>query len=137
MIKELRAAIINDTVLSGIVGERIYPLRAPQTAARPFIVMNVFDVTPKRCFDGLANLAETAIQVDIYAEKYSTCENIRSAIRRLIDGQQNMNLSGTNVRSIRVDSQLDSYVQPSDGSDTFKYRKTLDVYIWHEDETLT
>jgi hypothetical protein len=133
MIRGLREKLLTDAEIASIVGTRIYPLLASQPANKTYITLQEISVDPERCLSGISGVAQTGIQLDIWSTLYSEIETLRTAIRRVVDGLTNENLGEVNVRSIRVDSQFDDYEKPSDGSDNTIFRKSMDIYIWHED----
>jgi hypothetical protein len=101
--------------------------KAPQGAARPYIVQNRISGTRQYVNEGQNALAQARVQVDVYAESYT--ETTRLA-RRMI-----ANVSGRRVgiiRAIFVDSESD--LPAADAEAGILYRRSVDLLV-HYTET--
>lgn len=111
---DLRAAI------GDLVAGRVYPLFAPEQAARPFIVYSRLAATEQSTLDaqgGTGNLINTRLQVDAYAETYTEAQALADAIVARI---KTWNVTCT------VNVQMDMFEQ-----DTRLYRVMTDLSTWH------
>lgn len=84
--KAIRALLVADATVTGLVGQRIYPLIAPQPPTRPFVVYTVTGGDRWHSDEGGSGLASPRVQVNAYAETYAGAHEIAAAIRDALDG---------------------------------------------------
>lgn len=126
--KALRARLIDDATISGLVGTRIYPGRAPQKPTMPYLVYHRISTIRESTLDiGNAKVPEVRMQVDVIAATQAVVEEILNAMRLSMD-----NFIGTSngVTVVGV-SVVDEQDQPEfyEGSDTVFYHSSLDFSI--------
>ena len=76
----------------------VYPGRATQTAKAPFMVYHILAVDPADTKQAPSTVDTYRIQLNIYGEVLSDCDDLNAAIRAILDGY-----SGT-VGAVKVDS---------------------------------
>ena len=126
--KALRARLIDDATMSGLVGTRIYPGRAPQKPTMPYIVYHRISTVRAATLDtGNAKVPEVRIQCDVIASSQSEVETVLSRMRIVMDNFRGTS-SGVTVLGVSVDDEQD---QPEfyEGSDTVFYHSSLDFSI--------
>lgn len=126
--KALRARLIDDATMSGLVGTRIYPGRAPQNPTLPYIVYHRISTIRSATLDaGNTKVPEVRIQCDVIASTQSAVETILSQMRIVMDNFRGTS-SGVTVLGVSV---IDEQDQPefSEGSDTVFYFSSLDFSI--------
>ena len=126
--KALRARLIDDATMSGLVGNRIYPGRAPQKPTMPYIVYHRISTVRAATLDtGNAKVPEVRIQCDVIASTQSEVETVLSQMRIVMDNFRGTS-SGVTVLGVSVDDEQD---QPEfyEGSDTVFYHSSLDFSI--------
>lgn len=126
--KALRARLIDDATMSGLVGNRIYPGRAPQKPTMPYVVYHRISTVRAATLDtGNAKVPEVRIQCDVIASSQSEVETVLSQMRIVMDGFRGTS-SGVTVLGVSVDDEQD---QPEffEGSDTVFYHSSLDFSI--------
>lgn len=124
----LRARLIADATISGLVGTRIYPGRAPQKPTMPYLVYHRISTIRESTLDiGNAKVPEVRMQVDVIAATQAVVEEILNAMRLSMD-----NFIGTsNGVTVLGVSVVDEQDQPEfyEGSDTVFYHSSLDFSI--------
>lgn len=124
----LRARLIADATISGLVGNRIYPGRAPQKPTMPYLVYHRISTIRESTLDvGNAKVPEVRMQVDVIAATQAVVEEILNAMRLSMD-----NFIGTsNGVTVLGVSVVDEQDQPEfyEGSDTVFYHSSLDFSI--------
>lgn len=126
--KALRARLIADATMAGLVGNRIYPGRAPQKPTMPYIVYHRISTVRAATLDtGNAKVPEVRIQCDVIASSQSEVETVLSRMRVVMDNFRGTS-SGVTVLGVSVDDEQD---QPEfyEGSDTVFYHSSLDFSI--------
>lgn len=120
-LEAVRALLLADASVAALVGTRVYPLSAPQGAARPFLVVTSVSDVPATTMNGLpADLLRNArVQVDSYAETYLEAHALFEAVNNEVAA-----LSGPTISAVLLSA--------SDMRDdeTGLYRKSADFSVW-------
>jgi hypothetical protein len=95
MISGIIGFLIADETIQTLVGQnlagdtyKVYPVRAPQKEARPYIVLRRVANDPLQCKSAASSDDKVQFSVVVYAESYSQCEEISEAVRDELDGKQ-------------------------------------------------
>ena len=126
--KALRARLVADATMTGLVGSRIYPGRAPQKPTMPYLVYHRISTVRAATLDtGNAKVPEVRMQVDVIAASQSEVETIMNQMRLVMDNFRGTS-AGVTVLGVSVDDEQD---QPEfyEGSDTVFYHSSLDFSI--------
>jgi len=126
--KALRARLVADATMTGLVGNRIYPGRAPQKPTMPYLVYHRISTVRAATLDtGNAKVPEVRMQVDVIAASQSEVETIMNQMRLVMDNFRGTS-AGVTVLGVSVDDEQD---QPEfyEGSDTVFYHSSLDFSI--------
>lgn len=126
--KALRARLVDDATITGLVGTRIYPGRAPQNVKLPYIVYHRISTVRAATLDvGNAKVPEVKMQCDVIAATQAEVETILSRMRVVMDNFRGTS-AGVTVLGVSVDDEQD---QPEfyEGSDTVFYHSSLDFSI--------
>ena len=91
--------LTNDTPLSNLVSNRIYPEAAPENVVTPFVVYSVQSVEPIRVKNTTSTLDTANFEVYTSAENYATAMSINDAIRTAMERRAG-NFSGVAIDSI-------------------------------------
>lgn len=109
------------TILSGLVGDRIYPLHRVQSGITPSIVFSHMSGDRVNDLSGYSHLHNPQYQMDIYTTSVDQLRQI-----------------GDIVLSVMEASTLFSAIAPTDPFDGYEddfalYRRTLEFSIWDKD----
>lgn len=118
-----------DTAVAALVGTRIYPKKAPQGVARPYVVFHKTTRRPSRTFTGYS-LSRGLWQIDAWADDFDTADTLGDAIEDALDEFRGD--AGGRTLAITLDNDSDDY-EP----DTDLYRQSLDFVIWDSGPALT
>lgn len=110
----LRARLLADGVVSGLVGTRIYPGSAEPGATLPFLVFARISGPREQGFDGPLGLAEPRVQFDSYAETWRGARALARALRQSLDGFRGTVSAGSPIASVtvtasRIENERDLY----------------------------
>jgi hypothetical protein len=78
--------LLNDSDVSTVVGTRIYPERAPEGAAAPFIVYSVISNQPSDSKNGTP-IDEAQLEVFSVASTYADTNSLADFVRSALDRQ--------------------------------------------------
>lgn len=95
-----------DATLSGIVGDRIYPLVIPQGKGLPALTVTRNGERPGDTKSGVSRVDTIEVQVSAFSKKYKEASDIAGHLRRILDKQNTTATVGQkrwNVPGIRYD----------------------------------
>jgi hypothetical protein len=81
----LRAYVLADATVSGLVASRMYPVRLPQKATMPALVYTQISGLRHGHLRGPASAAEPRYQVDAWALTFSEAHQLGKAVRRRLE----------------------------------------------------
>lgn len=107
------------TLLSGATaaGTRVYPITAPDGVAKPYLTYQRVSVTSENVLSGESGLANTRMQIDVYALTYAEAASIAGQIDALMATWDVQNVSGISQ---------DFYEDP-----VKLFRVSSDYSLWH------
>ena len=122
----LYSLLSGDSGITSLVGLRIYPGIAPQTARAPFIVFRLVSNSPIHVMGGDAILYKPRFSIFIHAAEYDEVKTIRDAVQTAM-----RDTSGTYdtivIQHIYYEDENDGYDPTVD-----RYYTVLDYIIWHQ-----
>lgn len=108
--------------LDAIIGDRLYPVQAPQGVALPFGVFTQISADEDVHHGGKSGWGSMRVQYDFYSTKFHEAHDAARALRAEFEGQPVAVAVGTLSCYARVESEFDSY-----DSDERIYRRSLDL----------
>lgn len=135
------AYLLADATVSGLVGDRIFPIQLPQkitssgssiSTTLPAVTYEIFANEEEHILSGLVGFAETRIQFLCHADTFRAATAVCRAIKN--SGIVNFKgiTGGVDIRGVRVDSGIRTYAeQPTDGNQTVRYLAELDLTFFH------
>lgn len=132
---DLRTYLLADSTIEGLVGDRIYPIRAPELGVQSHVTYQVIsDVPVGRPSGGPPHVHAVRIQFDVYAQAedsvdgYAAARTLLAALAARMDGKRGSLGSGLeSVQDIRVESQRDVVYDET----TRLYQCSVDVTVYH------
>lgn len=122
-LKAIRAKIIGDAAVAAIIGEKCYPVIAPQKAAVPFVIVSIVNVDPNDSKSGVSEVDVFRVQVDSYASTYDVCQDLDKKVRTSIDKFMGES-SSIYVDGVRYINSQDLYEDESG-----EYRRSSDYVV--------
>lgn len=100
-IEAVRAELVADATVTGLVGSRIYPQKAPDQVTRPFVVLSVVSDVPGNAHGGApaTRLCSAVVQVDCYAASYLSAQAIATAVDNVLGALERHTLSAQRLVS--------------------------------------
>jgi len=104
----LYSILSNDTNISGIVSDKIYPFLAIEDVVYPYIVYTIEGVDPTQQDDGVSPLDVNSANVEIYSEDLSEIETLSKYVRNALDRYRGT-VEGIDVQSVSFQSEDGGY----------------------------
>lgn len=116
-----------------LVGDRIYPVIAPASAAVPFVTWRRSAVQREQTLSGPAGLPTVTLQVDVFAETYEAVRQIADCCRSTLDGWGGSLGNWITVSHVSLISESDGFVSLAGGDlpPVYSVTQTYTV-LWQE-----
>jgi len=108
--------------LIALVSTRIYPVKAPASTLKPFIVYYKISDVRNTSHSGFSNLSMTRFQISVYSETYIAAKNIRSQVIACMENW----IDRPTIQAVLPAGENDIYED-----DTKIFHLPLDFIIWH------
>lgn len=130
--KGMRDYFLADNDVATLIGDRLYPRRAPQTAAKPYVVFNLISDVDLRVLRGYAGLTSALYQLDVFAATALAARAVGEALFQAIgrDGFKGT-WDGVTVQLARWTDKRDDLVPPFAGDDVGIPQYSLDLAVWY------
>ena len=121
-----------------VVGTKIFPEVAPESALYPFITYQVLGDTPEHHMTSAAGLTNVSMQIDVWADTFASSVTISEVIRNALDGfTGDMGSENLSIRTCHLENRL-SLAEPDAESEHLPiFRKSMDFLIWHAETVPT
>lgn len=110
-------------LLDSVAGGRRYWVRAPQTAARPYVIMSKVDGLPDMTMQGPSGYVFNRVQIDCYADTFTTLLALVRSVKALLSGHK-----GGNIQGIFIDSERNLPAADA-GEVTSLFRTSIDITV--------
>ena len=126
----LRQHLLAQTTVTDLVGQRIYPIIAPQTGELPCIAYRKIEGGHEHLVTGSAGHARPTFTLTVWALDPDTVDDIAEALRLVLQGA-NATWGAYQVTGLTLDGDSDEWVDPNDGEDNGVYGCTLRISFRH------
>jgi len=128
----VRAALVASASVSAIVGSRIYPILAPQTAALPLIIWRRSGIERQHSLSGPIGTPTVSLEMQLLATTYEQARELADKVRLVLDGYGGT-LNNTEVKHVYLDQEADDFVQLAGGDlpPVYQVTQTYQI-IWQE-----
>jgi hypothetical protein len=128
----LRAALVASASVSAIVGCRIYPILAPQTAALPLIIWRRSGIERQHSLTGPIGTPTVSLEMQLLATTYEQARELADKVRAVLDGY-GVTLNNTEVKHVYLDQEADDFVQLAGGDlpPVYQVTQTYNI-LWQE-----
>jgi hypothetical protein len=128
----LRSALVASANVSALVGSRIYPILAPQTAALPFIVWRRSGISREHTLAGPMGVSTVSVEMQLLAATYEQARELADRCRVVLDGY-GATVNNTEVKHVSLEQESDDFVQLAGGDLPPVYQVTQSYNIlWQE-----
>lgn len=116
-----------DSVLSQSISTRIYPNRAVQNSAMPYIVYNIVSKVPTDTKSGGTGFDKYRVQIDIVDDSYTDVETIAARVRVCLDRQSGY-IDSFYIYTMVYENETDMPPFEDEGA-TKIYQKSMDFLV--------
>jgi hypothetical protein len=114
--------LANIADLDAIIGDRLYPVEAPQGVASPYGVFTQISGDEDVHHGGKSGWGSMRVQYDFYSTKFHEVHDAARALRAEFEGRSVTIASGVQVCWCKVETEYDAY-----DPDERIYRRSLDL----------
>jgi hypothetical protein len=126
-------ALVAAPAVAELIGDRVYPVIAPASAAIPFVVWRRQAVQRDATLSGPSGVATVTLAVDMYATTYEGVRELADRCRQTLDGFNGALGNWISVRNVSLLSESDGFVQLAGGELPAVYSVTQTYTIlWQE-----
>ena len=124
-----RQQILDDTDLASELGDKFYPLAAPQSAAVPYCVFGETSEEGTPTHDGgSSGLCRAVFRLSVWTNNYMESRRIADLIRNRMDGYAGTAGAGTITSCFKSDAR-DRYAPPQSGEDIGIFGRETDYRV--------
>jgi type II secretory pathway pseudopilin PulG len=124
---EMYSYLQDQSNITDLIGTRLYPDAAPQTAILPLIVYAKQSTDRNHTLRGAVGICTARIQLDVYGSSRTVCESIMDLVRLSVDGFQG-NWGTTFIHLCKFDSESVSWDLET-AKDTGIHQSTVDLVV--------
>lgn len=111
----LANALVLDPAVAAVIGQRVYPVVAPASAALPFVTWRRTGIARQQGLNGPIGMSTVTLAVEVYAETYGEARDIADKCRRVLDGYGTTVENYVRVANVSLDTESDGVVQLAGG----------------------
>jgi hypothetical protein len=133
----LNAYLLAQSSVTAICADRGYPGHLPKDTLFPAFTYSIISDVPSHHLGGVSGLREARVQFDSYDDGCDghvgtrrVCNQLDEAILAALDMQQ-ATLGGTAARTIQAENRFEDDVEPTDGTDQWRYVVSRDYLVWY------
>jgi hypothetical protein len=128
----LRAALVADATVSGLIASRIYPLMSSPETPLPFVLWRRTAARREQTLATPMGVPITTVEYSVYAATYEAARTIADAMRAVLDGYGGT-ADNTTVRQTSLDDESDELANLAGGPmpDTYVVRQSYEI-LWQE-----
>lgn len=128
----LRAALVADATVSGLVGTKIYPLAADTDATLPWVTWRRTAIRRQPTLAGPMGVPRLIIEFTVFAATYESARTVADAMRQVLDGYTGT-ADNTTVRQTSLEDESDDFASLNGAElpDAYAVRQQYEV-LWQE-----
>jgi hypothetical protein len=129
----LADALKNEPAVAELVGDRVFPVLAPASAAIPFVTWRRVGVQREMTLSGPAGGPTVSLQLDMYAETYEGVRELADRCRQTLDGWGGTLGNYITVSHVSLIGESDGFAQLAGGDvpPVYTVSQTYTV-LWQE-----
>ncbi len=134
VVYALRKKLLEGSLITSQVGQRIYPNALDQKTALPAIVLNRISTSREHTIEDVTLLAHSRIEVKCYANKRLSADSLADAIRRSGICSFRGTVDGITFCGTQIDSGDETDDEPpTDGNHVHRYITRFDLMVHYKE----
>lgn len=129
MKTDLRAALLADAAVAGLVGENVVWGQIPQAEQLPYVQLEQISAGLQQTYQGRSRTTLALVQADCWAATYAGAEALGAAVIAALDALRGAPFQHVEVVDIRDGEAEDD--APGAARTTTHYRTSLDLRVTH------
>jgi len=130
--KAIYSLLINNTSITDLVSNRIYPMVRNQEADLPAITYQVISGVRSYDLDGPNGLVEGRVQVNCFADDPLEAGELAAVVRAALNGHRG-GAAGVHIELMLLDDQGDlPYIDPENEAQNV-FAKMMDFYVLYKE----
>lgn len=126
--------LLGDATVTGLVGDRIYPVYVPQNTPMPAITIQRISAPRVHTFDGPSGMVKSRYQFNSWGTTYGSVEQVVEALRLAIDGFVGT-VGGRVIQGISSDDEGDNPVIPAGTDKLRRMGDSMDFDVVYNEAT--
>lgn len=115
--KEVISILTNDTNVTKLIGNKVFPIVANEGTTFPFAVYRRTSYRPENTKDGTGEIV--SIEINLLSQKYEEAVNLADVVATALDRKET-----DLIEDIQITNISEDYIE-----DTFVERIYIDIYI--------
>ena len=120
--------LLNNTDITDIVGDNIYPLYIPQEIPLPCITYQMVSTDPNGTKDGVSSLDVERYQVNVYSDNFNEMNDLQKLVRTTLDFYTG-EVAGLDVQRVWFEGQFTGFSDSSGLTGVYQYSHDYHVRI--------
>ncbi|GAC1475647.1 MAG: hypothetical protein NVSMB9_28540 [Isosphaeraceae bacterium] len=135
----LVATLAARAAISSVVGNRIYPLKVPEstTPLTPALTYQIIANPRDHHLDGANGITRARVQISAVTRTFAETAALTLAVRNCFDGWYGTLAGGVKVIETLLLNESELYEEPVDASDLGTYRTVLDIVFRYRESLPT
>lgn len=125
---DIRGYLLGQSGITDVVGQRVYALAAPGSAAKPHIIFGQTRKESDHVMGGAAGVAHPVFRFDCVATSVATVLTVAEALRQELHGFSG-SMGAMKVWSVELDDEADQAIRHPEGSDTYIYIRSVSYML--------
>jgi hypothetical protein len=105
----LRTALVNNSTVTGFIGNRIFPVVAQASTSLPFVLYRRTGIVRQQTLVGPMGVPRVTADFVVYATTYEQARQVADAMRAVLDGYAGI-AHNTQVRLTALENEVDDFV---------------------------
>ena len=128
----LSRALAEAPAVALLLGTRIYPVLAPETAALPFVTWRRASIQREQAMTAPLGVPRVTVEYSIYGTTYREARDVADEMRRVLDGYGG-SAENTTVRQTSLEDESDDFVTLAGADLPPVYQVTQRYDVWWQE----
>jgi len=132
-IETVLFSLLNDSDITDLVSDRIYPTILDQKASMPAITYQQVTGVRVHTMNGAIGMCKSTFQVNCWASTYRETRQLSEVVRKTLDGYSGT-VDSFQIYTVLLRNEGDMFDAVAENDKLDKYAKRLDFEIWFKED---